>query len=822
MHGFAPDARQSRSPHFNRPLHWGLSLVAIAALSACGGDGNPDPNPTNPAPGGGAYSAEIRRTAMGIPHIKAANWGSLGYGVGYAQAQDNLCTLADSFLTYRGERSKYLGGDALAVNATTIDQPKNLDSDFFFRHVVNDDAVKAMMAAQSDDAIKLMTGFAAGYNRLVKEAKAGGATGNAACRSAEWVQPITATDLWRRAMAANLAGGHSNFVPMIANAQPPGTKAAGGGTLPTLAPGSIQPPKLQVGGEAGVGSNMYGFGAQATGGSALLFGNPHWYWKGADRFYQMQLTMGDKLNVSGVSFLGFPAIQIGFNQNVAWSHTVSTARRFGFFVMTLDPSNPTRYVYDGQTKAFEARNISVSVKRADGGQDTVTRTLYATEQGPVINLSALNPALGWTAQSAVVIRDVNALNHRTVRNWMRWNQATSLDEFARIQREEAAIPWVNTIAAGRGANEVYYADIGTVPNAPEALLASCTTPFSAAADVAMPRVPVLDGSRSACNWQSDADSVQPGTVGVSRMPSQRRADYVGNMNDSYWLTNVNAPLTGFPSIFGPAGTQAQSLRTRLGHSMAVKRLAGTDGYDGKQATSAIVRQMVLDSRIESARYKDEVLALLCNGEGASMRTSACAALQAWDGTGTATSRGSHIWDEFWMNLTDSGIKASELYTTPFSAADPLNTPRGINSAARTQLADAFDKAVLSVQASGIAMTAARGDVVYLTRGGKRLPLYGGCGGVGYFTITCSEYRLTDKGYPMDDQPHGNSYMQVVSFPSGGVEAYSFLTFSLSDDPASAHYGDYSAAYSQKAWVKLPFSESEIAASPGMRTSKISE
>ena len=824
MHGFEPSARPAWPPSASRPWRWGLSLIAIAALSACGGSGDEDCNPNcgNP-PTSSTYSAEIRRTAMGIPHIKAANWASLGYGVGYAQAQDNLCTLADSFLTYRGERSKYLGGDAIAVNATTIDQPLNLDSDFFFRHVVNDDAVRAMMAAQSDDALKLMAGFAAGYNRLVKDTKAGQATGNAACRTADWVQPITATDLWRRAMAANLAGGHSNFVPMIANAQPPNAKSAGGGgTPPTLAPGSIQPPKLQVGGEAGVGSNMYGFGAQATGSSALLFGNPHWYWKGADRFYQMQLTMGNTLNVSGVAFLGFPAVQIGFNQNVAWSHTVSTARRFGFFVMTLDPSDPTRYVYDGQAKAFDARNISVSVKRADGGQDTVTRTLYATPQGPVVNLSALNPALGWTAQSAVVIRDVNALNHRTVRNWMRWNQASSLDEFARIQREEAAIPWVNTIAAGRGAHDVYYADIGAVPNAPDALLASCATPFSAAAAVAMPRVPVLDGSRSACNWQSDADSVQAGTVGVSRMPSQRRSDYVGNMNDSYWLTNVNAPLTGFPGIFGPAGTQAQSLRTRLGHSMAVKRLAGTDGYVGRLASSAIVRQMVLDSRIESARYKDEVLGLLCNGTGAASRASACAALQAWDGTGTATSRGSHIWDEFWMNLSASGIKDSELYTTPFSAADPLNTPRGINTAARTQLAAAFDQAVLTVQASGIAMTAPRGEVVYLTRSGKRLPLYGGCGGVGYFTIACSEYRLTDKGYPMDDQPHGNTYMQVVSFPAGGVEAYSFLTFSLSDDPASAHHGDYSAAYSQRQWVKLPFSESEISAAPGMRTTTIAE
>ena len=65
------------------------------------------------------YHAEIRRTSMGVPHIKAANWADLGYGYGYAQAEDNLCTMADGFLTYRGERSQYLGPNALPVAGTT-------------------------------------------------------------------------------------------------------------------------------------------------------------------------------------------------------------------------------------------------------------------------------------------------------------------------------------------------------------------------------------------------------------------------------------------------------------------------------------------------------------------------------------------------------------------------------------------------------------------------------------------------------------------------------------------------------------------------------
>ena len=75
---------------------------------------------------------------------------------------------------------------------------------------------------------------------------------------------------------------------------------------------------------------------------------------------------------------------------------------------------------------------------------------------------------------------------------------------------------------------------------------------------------------------------------------------------------------------------------------------------------------------------------------------------------------------------------------------------------------------------------------------------------------------------MDGQPHGNSYMQVVTFPAGKVDAYTFLTFSLSDDPASPHYGDYTKRYSDQQWLKVPYSESEIAASPALVQTTVKE
>jgi acyl-homoserine-lactone acylase len=794
-----------------------LSLLALTVLAACGGGSGGD--------GTAHYSAEIRRTTMGVPHIKASDWGGAGYGVGYAQAQDNLCTLADAFLTYRGERSRYFGGDALLVYTSTIGRPRNIDSDFFHRHAINAATLERMVQAQPQKLLQMAEGFAAGYNRYVREAKAGGSA-NAACRGEAWVQPITAQDVWRRIYAAGLAGGYSNFVAAIANAVPPAVKSkAAVQASAAIDPALTQPPSLQVGGDLGVGSNMYGFGTAGTGeGSGVLFGNPHWYWKGPDRFYQSQITVGSEMNVSGVSFLGIPVLQIGFNDNVAWSHTVSTARRFGFFQLQL-AGDATTYLRDGQPVKMVPSDITVAVRGADGTVQNVTRTLYQSEFGPLVNLASLNPALAWSQTTAFAIRDINAENFRTMRTWLRWSQAQSLDEFITIQKEEAAIPWVNTAAVGRGSAKAWYADIGAVPNVPDAQLASCTTAYGKAIAAALPNVPFLDGSRSACDWQTDADSVQKGAIGVSRMPSLLRDDYVGNMNDSYWLANATAPLTGYPAIFGPAGTAAQSLRTRLGHTMALARLAGTDGYAGNKATSDIVRQMVLNSRVFSAeRFKDEVLGLLCKpaqwtvGGQSVDATQACAVLAAWDNHGNADSRGSHLWDEFWNRVPATG-----LYTVPFDAQDPLNTPRGIDPAALDGLRQALATAIARVNQSGFALDAPRGEVLFATRGGAKLPLFGGCGGVGYFTVTCSSNDITQGGYSMDGLPNSsNSYMQVVNFPQGGVQAYTFLTFSLSDDPASPHYGDYTKAYSAKQWLRVPFTEAEIGANADYQTVTVKE
>src|SRR5205807_2270736 len=107
-----------------------------------------------------------------------------------------------------------------------------------------------------------------------------------------------------------------------------------------------------------------------------------------------------------------------------------------------------------------------------------------------------------------------------------------------------------------------FADLGAIPHVTNDQAQQCDTPAGQAtfADIGLP---ILDGSRTACDWGTDPDSVVPGIFGPSEEPSLPRKDYVTNSNDSYWLSNPKHPLEGFPRIIGQERT-ARTLRTRNG------------------------------------------------------------------------------------------------------------------------------------------------------------------------------------------------------------------------------------------------------------------
>ncbi|WP_322095548.1 penicillin acylase family protein [Paraburkholderia bannensis] len=802
-------------------------LVGVLGAVLVGACASPQFDRADAAKPAQPYSADIRRTADGIPHIRANDWGSLGYGTGYAQAQDNLCTLADAFVTYRGERSAQFGADARPPAAASFGQPRNLDADFFFRFVADKDAVARFRAAQTPTMRALVEGFAAGYDRYLDELHAGRFAGaHAACASAAWLRPIDADDVYRRLIAATLAGGEAHFVEAIASAKPPQPGAAhadSGTSTSTTAAIDIAPERFEIAQRAGIGSNAMAFGAGKTReGASLLFGNPHWFWQGPDRFYEAQLSIPGKLDVAGATFLGVPVVMIGFNDNVAWTHTVSQARRFGIFQLALVPGAPTHYLYDGRDEAMQAVPVTVQVRGGDGALTSVTRTLYRSRFGPLIDLSSMSPALAWNAQHAFALRDVNADNARVFENFLAWGGAKSLDDFIAIQKRNAATPWVNTFAIGRNDPRVWFADIGAMPGVSDALAQACTPPLGRAFDAKAPGVPFLDGSKSACEWQSAAGAPQAHALGVAQMPSLLRDDYVGNFNGSYWLTNPAAPMTGFPRVAGITGTP-QTLRTRLGHALGAQLQAELGGV-----TRAALEQGVLSSgSMSEMLLRKPVLDALCKGDAQESApdvadvAQACKVLAQWDGTARRDARGANLWDEFWRRA--SQLPAQKLYRVPFDPAAPLVTPSGLNTgdaATIATLRHALAESVRALRGFGFAADSTRGQLLYTQRGAARVPLYGGCNDAGYFTVVCAQHPLNAGGYAMDGSGHGDSYLQVVSFGKNGVDADTMLAHSLSDDPASPHYSDATREFARGSWQRFRFSEREIEADSALSVTSV--
>jgi acyl-homoserine-lactone acylase len=833
------------------------ALLAGLTLSACR---PPDPGPTDggtPAEDGGSadaggtdagadagtdagtpgdagtYRVTVTRTAFGIPHVKATDYGSLGYGVGYSIAQGNLCTLAEEVVTATGKRTRYFGAGA---------QNANVLSDAFYTWHNRASQLTTFLDAQPPQVRAAIRGYAAGFSRVVRETP----NTDSRCAGAAYVRELTELDLAAVYNRGNTRGGLLNFVPAIAAAAPPQTTPGGGKVQPT--PEEVPPldlSSLKPGAESLRGSNAYALGAETTAnGTGMLLGNPHEPWDGVQRFYEFHLTLPGELDVMGAAQQGQPFVNIGFNKDVAWSHTVSTARRFTFYMLQLVPGNPLKYVYRNAQGVDEQRDITaqeVTVTLSDG--TTTTRRIYTSHFGPMVALNLVNAAFpAWgTNNVAFAIRDAAAANPRGIEQWWRMNQATSVQDLEQKMGTILGLPFVNTLAADRAGNALY-ADLSTVPHVTTEKYAACRLPDALAAlrtGLESQGLPTLVGSSAACEWGADADAPQAGIFGKGNLPTLTRRDYTLNSNDSYWLSHDTQRLTGFsPLLRGlQAEASARTLRTRMAFRQVLDRLAGTDGLAGNrftlenlQAVTYSNRSLAAELALGTAAAPGPLLQACQAASPAELQawptstsgttvdaTAACAALAAWDRRNDLTSRGAHVFREFWRGLS-ARTTASTLWSVPFDPADPINTPRGlvVGDTAKEELGDA----VRLWQQLGVAMDEQLGTLQYVTAdgtaAGERIPMHGGRGEEGVFNVVVTGADRPPGLAAGGLQAYtpilgGPTYMQTVTFDAAGPVAFALLGFGQSADPADPNFQDQKRRYSQKQWIALPFSEAAITA-----------
>ncbi|MFH8438489.1 acylase [Streptomyces sp. NPDC018007] len=798
----------------NRLRLLGVAGLALFTVSASLPPATASGTGAERRPSGGGLSAVIRYTEYGIPHIVAKDYAQLGFGTGWAQAADQVCTLADGFLTVRGERSRYFGPDA-ATDFSLSSAATNLSSDLYFRGVRDSGTVERLLrapapAGPSRDVKETMRGFAAGYNAWIAQNR----ITDPACRGASWVRPVTALDVAARGYALAVLGGQGRGIDGITAARPPSAAPPAAGATPEEAAAAAK--RLLSTRNADMGSNAVAFdGSTTVNGRGLLLGNPHYPWQGGRRFWQAHQTIPGELNVAGASLLGATTVSIGHNADVAWSHTVATGVTLNLHQLTLDPADPTVYLVDGKPERMTRRTVNVPVKDAA----PVKRTQWWTRYGPVTTSLGAGLPLPWTASTAYALNDPNAVNMRMADTGLGFAKARSTADVERSLRRNQGLPWVNTIAADR-AGHSFFAQSQVLPRITDELAQRCSTPLGRATYPAS-GLAVLDGSRKDCAPGSDRNAVQPGIFGPDRMPVLRNLPYVENSNDSAWLTNADRPLTGYERVFGTVATP-RSVRTRG----AIEDVAAM-AREGRLGVRDLQRQQFANRAPAGDLVASDAAAWCAalpggtavGSEGTPVDVSdACRVLRRWDRSTDSDSRGALLFDRFWRRA--SSAPAAELWRTPFDPADPVRTPRGLNTAA-PRLGKALADAVAELRAAGIALDAPLGKHQFVERDGERFPVGGGTESLGVWNKTEPVWNPSGGGYT--EVSAGSSYIQAVGWDDSRCPvARTLLTYSQSENPKSPHYSDQTRLYAGERWVASRFCEKDIARSPALRVVRVHE
>lgn len=808
-----------------------LTLLGCLVLAGCQ-ENSSEPDPAR------HYDVTLTYTEQGVPHIKANDYASLGFGAGYAHAEENLCTLSEQIMKLRGEKSRWLGAG---------DQQRNLLSDVGYRSLDLPAQAAALYGKLAPDARDLIEGYVAGFNHSLA-GRASPADYPSPCRGAEWVEPITPTQLLAYHLdLAQLASGRS-FIGAMASAQPPGS-----GTQARALPDPEAEWLLTA---EGIGSNGWALGAdRSSNANSLLLGNPHFPWDGELRFYEQHLQIPGKLNVTGATMMGFPAILIGFNEQLGWTHTVSQSKRFTLYQLTLDPANPLRYRYGDQWREMSQKTVTLQVRQADGSLQPYAQTVYASHFGPVVNLASLSPTLGWTSSSAISFRDANAGNYKMLEQWLAMARAQSTPAFFDALAEHQGVPWVNILLIDK-AGQASYVDATQVPRLGAKAEAwwrmASQTPQLAPVWLDGEGSVLLPGNDPDFEWVDSGQTRAPGLVPLSQAPRQTRSDYVYNANSSHWLTNLAAPLEGYSILYGPEQT-VRSPRTRYNAQLiSTPETMGLTGADRRFTLPALQRVLTHNGSLFARELREPLLArcqahpLIQLTSGPLDLTPSCNALANWDGEYQLESRGAHLMREWLTAFRTSGHRdiKDALFAIPFDPARGATTPSGLAPWGGAPDQDpallALARAQQRLQAAGIAPDAELGALQFVQKAAGLTPiaLPGGNSFEGLFNMVQTNLpsrsssdlanivtgksvadttlrSLDDDG---DGQPelryranYGSSFVLALQFDATGPKAERFLSYGQSHDPESPHFTDQTEQFARQQWQPMRFTEQEIEA-----------
>lgn len=583
------------------------------------------------------------------------------------------------------------------------------------------------------------------------------------------------------------------------------------------------------------------------------------------------------MNFNGASLVGYPIPQVGFNETLGWTHTVSAASRFAFYHLQLKDGDPLTYIKDGEERPITSRTFQIEVAE-EGGTVMLEKTFYYSEFGPMVAgelANAFFPVWGGPdvfdreGTTALAYRDANAeTDVNLYEQWFGMTRSRNIAELESVFETCGTTYWVNTIAADADGNATYI-DGSAAPNLSGEAIDALKMRAEANIVVGLALengLPILDGGTSRDDWVEGECGY--GTVPFGEAPTLTRRDFVQNSNDSAWATNPAEFLTDFSPVYGQIEVE-QGLRTRIGLEMLLNPTdrgassvapAGEDGL----FNAVELMELLYSNRTFYGELSGVLEGLLercdaigtdpVNLPGDAMRSVAegCAAIAGWDGLTEVDSTGVHAFrvfiDQYESSLPDD-------FVVPFDPRDPLGTPRDPIAADDDLSNDPMLRALAAglelLDLAGLEYDAPLGvvQVVQQSQGvppgeeaipqGERIPWHGGRGVYeGAFNAqgVASSSVAQDTRYPRVVPPStientqlsvnpgegylissGTSWHFGLEFTEEGPVAYGLLAYSQSSDSTSPHFRDQDERYSVKDYRKLLYSEADIEADSNLTT-----
>lgn len=672
-------------------------------------------------------SVVITRGQQGVPHITAPNYEKLAYGLAWTLAEDNLCEVAFNRLKVRGELAQTFGPKPPKAFGKNSFKNDNVASDFYYRLLHHRGFPGRGLTgprAPSRRAWASVRGFVRGYNDFLKHHR----DSDPRCAGETWLKPLTKREVWL--FAHSYDDWEFDFRERL-NANPP----EGPGSLISAFPAATAV-TANLAGSVSEHSQALAFGAQVTGGGAIVAYDPHTREDDLSGF--ARITIPGRLDVFGHRLRFSPALYAGANANFSWTLTASHQQRRTFRRLTLMPGSPTSYVIDGKTIAMGHDRVTVTVKEADGTLSRRSKTFYTTVWGDVLVRGDGSQVtdLPWTRETAYSSDEgaINATSQRLFDYHIDINRAQSFADLRKLVFRWGGFLDSHITGADTSGQAFFFGPAG-VPNIDFQRQERCINTVRAKKILEVTGEPVLDGSTKQCVLPDQAGAFRPGTVGVTGIPQLQDRLYTFNANNSHWLVTQSNRLEGFNPFFtNPSRAERRPIspRARLILSIAEELVRHAEG-SGRPIDVKDVARAFLTPRDFRAVYDLERVISWCRGrdsvpatDGASVPIAeACDVLGRWDRRHQMDSRGGTLWRLFWAKLADRFEEGTLPVSTPAYAKDPLSTPGGLRFT--PEVATAFADAIQAIRRKGLPLDVPVGDALRFVRSGTVGPEFPGRG-----------------------------------------------------------------------------------------------